>query len=186
MYCIFWPLIHILVIFYEKAIFMGEFSVGRMSAGELSVWRIVRLANCPWANFPRANCPWTNSPVTEKMISRVILHCLLFETLLTKICWELSDKMEFCWLSQEKNKFGNYLGASSVGYARPEQECVPELWQVDDDNPDSRARKGERLTGRRSCYIKIIYTKFNHWRTLKLAYHPLSLSLSLWIHDFPL
>ena len=45
--------------FYEKAIFMGELSVGRIVRG-----RIVRWANCPWANYPRANCPWANRPVT--------------------------------------------------------------------------------------------------------------------------
>ena len=32
---------------YEKAIFMGELSIGRIVRG-----RIVRWANCPWANRP--------------------------------------------------------------------------------------------------------------------------------------
>ena len=41
MYFIFWPLIHKFVIAYEKEIFMGELSVGR----------IVCWANCPLGNF---------------------------------------------------------------------------------------------------------------------------------------
>ena len=59
MYCIFLPLIHKSVHFYEKAIFMGELSVGR----------IVRWVNCPWANCPRVNWPWANRPVTIQYTS---------------------------------------------------------------------------------------------------------------------
>ena len=31
-----------------------------------------------------------------------------------KICWELSEKIKYHWLSQEKKKVGDYLGAPSV------------------------------------------------------------------------
>ena len=46
-----------------------------------------------------------------------ISNCLSFDTLLSKICWEMSEKMEFHWLSRKKKKSNNisdYLGAPSA------------------------------------------------------------------------
>ena len=62
MHCIFWPFIHKFVNFYEKAIFMGELSVGQ----------IVRWVNWPWANFPKSNCPLGELYVVELSVGWIV------------------------------------------------------------------------------------------------------------------
>ena len=62
MYCIFWPLTDIFVNFYEKAILMGELSVGQ----------IVRWANCPWANCPLGKLSMGGLSVGELSVARIV------------------------------------------------------------------------------------------------------------------
>ena len=86
MYCIFWPLIHKFVNFYDK-----QYSWGNCPLVNCP-WVDCPWVNCPWVNCPWVNFPWANCPITfPSIFSRASLPFFCLDVIEQQHSWQVSD-----------------------------------------------------------------------------------------------